>query len=64
MSARKKGNTYRFKHGASPELTYLGYNWSGNGYWHQFAKVGESEVWSEIRNSDLHMIELITIKEG
>ena len=52
-----KGNTYRFRYQESPNLTYIGYNWSGNGYWHQFTKVGEHKVWSELKPSDLHMIE-------
>lgn len=55
-----KGNKYRFKHTAeeNPEpIIYLGFNWSGNGYWHQFAKEGASKVWSELLDSDLHLIE-------
>jgi hypothetical protein len=37
---------YNFKN--QPErLVYLGKNFSGNGYWHQFAKVeSPCEVWS------------------
>jgi len=39
-------------------LVYLGNNWSGNGYWHQFAKVESHDVvWCEVLGSDLHMIE-------
>ena len=39
-------------------LVYLGNNWSGNGYWHQFAKVESPEkVWCEVQDSDLGMIE-------
>jgi hypothetical protein len=39
-------------------LFYIGYNWSGNGYWHQFVKINDpGVVWCEITNSDLHMIE-------
>ena len=39
-------------------LVYLGNNWSGNGYWHQFAKI-ESPliVWCEVLDADLTMIE-------
>lgn len=52
------GEKYNFKN--QPErLVYLGDNFSGNGYWHQFAKTEEPEVvWSEMQDSDLHMIEL------
>lgn len=51
------GEKYNWKH--QPErLIYLGKNWSGNGYWHQFAKVeSPTVVWSEILDSELHMIE-------
>lgn len=48
---------YNFK--SQPErLIYLGHNLSGNGYWHQFAKVDNVEVvWAEMLDSDLNMIE-------
>ena len=37
------GENYKFKN--QPErLKYIGKNWSGNGYWHQFEKVGEQGV--------------------
>lgn len=51
------GGKYNFKN--QPEkLIYLGYNWSGNGYWHQFAKEDSpEEVWSEILTNELWMIE-------
>jgi hypothetical protein len=57
MSEFKVGGKYNWKY--QPEkLIYLGYNWSGNGYWHQFAKVDSPDkVWSECRPSELHMIE-------
>jgi len=53
----KLGGKYNWKN--QPErLIYLGNNWSGNGYWHQFAKVEEpSKIWCEIKNTELHMIE-------
>ena len=36
---------------------YLGYNWSGNGYWHQFALVeNPTVVWCEVQPSELSMI--------
>lgn len=52
------GRTYRFK-GQPERLMYLGKNWSGNGYWHQFSKIGGTTgvVWSEITDNDLYMIE-------
>ncbi len=47
---------YKFRH--QPEiLKYLGHNFSGNGYWHQFEKIGEQGVWCELLDSDLHLIE-------
>ena len=50
--------SYNFRN--QPErLKYVGCNWSGNGYWHQFEKIEEPNVvWSELLDSDLHMIEL------
>lgn len=51
------GGRYNWK-GQPEQLVYLGYNWSGNGYWHQLAKVEEPDViWCEIPTSDLHMLE-------
>jgi hypothetical protein len=39
-------------------LVYLGRNWSGNGFWHQFEKVDEpGVVWCEVQDADLHMFE-------
>ena len=51
------GNKYNFKN--QPErLIYLGKNFSGNGYWHQFSKIESPYVvWSEMLDSDLSMIE-------
>lgn len=47
-----KGGRYNFKH--QPErLRYLG----KDGNWHQFEKVEIRGVWSELLDSDLHMIE-------
>ena len=46
-------------------LNYVGYNFSGNGYWHQFEKTSNpGVVWSELQNSDLWMIELTNTKKG
>lgn len=51
------GNKYNFKN-QGEKLIYLGKNFSGNGYWHQFSKVeNPDEVWSEMLDSDLIMIE-------
>lgn len=55
-----RGGLYRFKHRRSdqPEvLKYIGHNWSGNGYWHQFEQEGKPGVWAEVLTSDLWMIE-------
>lgn len=53
----KKGGRYNFKN--QPErLIYMGHNWSGDGYWHQFAKVEKPEkIWCEVLTRDLHMLE-------
>lgn len=53
----KIGGRYNWKN--QPErLVYLGRNWSGNGYWHQFEKVDEpGTVWCEVLDADLRMIE-------
>ena len=39
-------------------LIYLGYNWSGNGFWHQFSKVDNPDVvWCEVPDSDFDRFE-------
>ena len=44
--------------GQPERLIYLGHNWSGNGYCHQFAKVeSPNSVWCEVLNADLKMFE-------
>lgn len=60
-NARKKamkiGGKYNWI-GQRERLVYIGKNWSGNGYWHQFEKVDElGTVWCEVLDVDLHMIE-------
>ena len=51
---------YNFTNQAE-RLKYIGKNFSGNGYWHQFEKISEPGiVWSELQDSDLWMIELTT----
>lgn len=53
----KLGGKYNFK-GQPERLIYIGNNWSGNGYWHQFEKAGErGVVWCEMLDSDLENIE-------
>lgn len=49
--------TYNFQN--QPErLKYLGNNWSGNGYWHQFEKVSEpGVVWCEVQGAELSLME-------
>ena len=51
------GERYNWKN-QSERLIYLGNNFSGNGYWHQFSKIEEPGiVWCEVRHSELVMIE-------
>lgn len=56
-SDMKIGGKYNWKH--QPErLVYKGKNFSGNGYWHQFAKVeSPGVVWCELLDSDLPWLE-------
>jgi hypothetical protein len=52
-----KGQTYHWTHDPHTRLTYIGNNWSGNGYWHQFEKVSDpGSVWCEILDSELPLI--------
>ena len=56
-SDMKIGGKYNWK-SQSDRLIYLGRNWSGNGYWNQFKKIGDPRpVWCEVLDSDLHMLE-------
>ena len=42
----------------SERLIYLGHNWSGNGYWHQFARIEDPhKVWCEVPSSSLGQFE-------
>jgi len=53
----KIGGKYNWKY-QPDRLIYKGKNFSGNGYWHQFAKVeSPGVVWCEVLDSDLHMLE-------
>lgn len=56
------GGRYNWK-GQSERLIYTGYNWSSNGYWHQFELVDKpGVVWCEILDSDLQSIEETTVQ--
>lgn len=51
------GGKYNWR-GQPERLVYLGRNWSGNGFWHQFAKTDSPEaIWCEVLDSDLRMLE-------
>jgi hypothetical protein len=53
----RKGDKYNWTH-QKEMLIYLGLNFSGNGYWYQFALVESPEdVWCECQASDLCNIE-------
>ena len=60
----KMRGRYNWKN--QPErLVYVGRNWSGNGYWHQFEKVdAPGRVWCEILDGDLHMLEVTPAVES
>lgn len=55
-STMVKGARYNWK-GQPERLVYLGHNWSGNGFWHQFAKVDEESVWCEVLDAQIPMFE-------
>jgi hypothetical protein len=52
------GKLYKFRADEN-ELKYIGNNWSGNGYWHQFEKDGYDGVWCELANNEIRLIEPI-----
>jgi hypothetical protein len=55
--AMKIGGKYNWK-GQPERLMYIGYNFSGNGYWHQFEKVDEpGVVWCEVLDDQLSSFE-------
>lgn len=57
------GEKYNWK-GQTERLIYIGRNWSGSGYWHQFEKLDEpGVVWCEVLDSDLHLLEETTNSE-
>lgn len=52
-----RGGFYNWKN-QFERLVYLGYNFSGNGYWHQFALRSKPDVvWCEVLPADLSMLE-------
>lgn len=56
-AAMKRGGRYNWI-GQPDMLIYLGCNWSGNGYWHQFKKIDDPrKVWCEVLDADLSMME-------
>lgn len=51
------GGRYNWR-GQPERLVYMGRNWSGNGYWHQFEKVDEpGKIWCEVTDNDLPSFE-------
>lgn len=51
------GGKYNWK-GQPERLVYLGYNWSGSGYWHQFKKIDDPRpVWCEVQGYELQYFE-------
>ncbi len=52
----KVKGTYKFC-SSGEILVYIGYHYSGNGYWHQFTLKGESSIWCELRDTDLCLLE-------
>lgn len=47
------GGKYNWR-GQPEQLIYKGKNWSGNGYWHQFAKIDRPNIiWCEVLDKDL-----------
>ncbi len=53
------GNKYKWKH-ESKTLVYIG----KNGNWHQFSLFNTNELWCEVLDSDLHLMEEVeSLKE-
>lgn len=53
----KVGGRYNWI-GQPERLIFLGRNWSGNGYWNQFARVETPQVvWCEVVDDDLPCFE-------
>ena len=52
-----EGDLYNWRN-QKERLVYLGCNFSGNGFWHQFAKIENPDVvWSEVQGNELEMFE-------
>lgn len=53
------GNSYNWKCDDNIELIYIGYNFSGNGYWHQFKRADniDGPIWCEVKTDDLDLME-------
>lgn len=52
-----RGGLYNWRY-QEERLIYLGKNFSGNGYWHQFALVNKPyNVWCEVLDSDITLFE-------
>ena len=57
MAMMNVGGKYNWI-GQPERLICLGRNWSGNGHWHQFAKVEEPDVvWCEVTDDQLSSFE-------
>lgn len=57
IGTMKVGGFYNWI-GQPERLIYLGKNWSGDGYWHQFAEIDNLKVvWCEVLDNDLGMFE-------
>ena len=51
------GGAYNFP-GRKERLKYIGYNFSSNGFWHQFEMMDKpGEVWCEMTDDDLSLVE-------
>ena len=49
--------SYNFQH-QRERLKYLGFIYSGNGYWHQFEKIDDpGVVWCEVQSNELSLLE-------
>jgi len=53
------GSHYNWKNDPDTRLEYLGYNFSGDGRWHQFSLEGDErkKVWCEITDREIPLIE-------
>ena len=57
----KIGGAYKFQHQCSEVLLYVGFNFSGNGFWHQFEQEkNQGVVWCEMQDIGLRLIDKVT----